>query len=258
MNIASQRAYCKEFSSHLRYIADKLFNLGLIKDITPLQTAASQYRTTLKPDIKLYSSFLDSLKFENIDPDKKFKKTRPQSFDSETGMELTLSVDLIGKVPNEEVEDPFTKLEINIELLGFDSDLNDLINCWHIDRHILAKEGEEEEESPYFPHPLYHIQYGGRKMTNREDLNYGNILVIDSPRISFPPMDIILTLDYVIANYYGKIWYELKDDIRYNEAISYSREKIWRPYFRSISDGLSSEKKVYDSFLYSLINPHLT
>lgn len=250
MSIAEQKAYCKQIGNHLRYINGLMFEHGIIRDTSPIQSAASSCQQTLNTQQGTYNCFLEELEFVNVDPDKKFRKVRPNTVYTEIGFELSLSISLKGKVPNGDISDPLSELAVGFVLKGLNKDSNFLINSWHIDRHI----GDEES---YFPHPLYHIQYGGKAMTENETINYGNTLLIDSPRIPCPPVDLALAIDYVLANYYGKIWFDFREDLRYREAISFSQKSMWRPYYKSLSDILSNDR-VENDFHHSVINPQIS
>lgn len=252
MSVADKKEYCKYLANHLRYISRLLWDNGLIKDVGPIESAASMYQRSLNVENNSYVSVVDQLIFQNVDPDRKFRKIKPIKFSNEVGLELEFSIEFKGNLPVIEYCDPLQELAANFKLLGIGNDGSYLINSWHIDRHI-----SNEKDVPYFPHPLYHIQYGGKLMTESEDLNHGNILLVDTPRIPCPPFDVALSVDYILSNYYGSIWYSFKQDDRYNDAISHSRDVFWKIYYKSISDSFYDNVEDNKLFEYYKINPLL-
>lgn len=253
MSIAEKKDYCRILGNHLRYINNLLHDSGLIRDMTPIQSAATMYQRSLDLDSNNFEAIIEQLKFYNIDSDQKFRKIRPMGVDRDAGLELDFSIKLKANIPLLKIADPLSELNIGLKLTAFDANAEYVVNSWHIDRHIF-KEGEVS----YFPHPIYHIQYGGRTMTDDNTLTYGTTLLVDTPRIPCPPFDIALSIDYILSNYYGKQWYIFKEDCRYNEAIKFSQKYFWYSYYKSTLDALESTCIINENFLYMLINPQLT
>jgi len=126
--------------------------------------------------------------------------------------------------------DPLTRLECTFIVTTQDTNGNELINSWHLDRHI-----QEDNEDSYFIHPLYHFQYGGKTLTENEEYEYGNILLLDTPRIAVPPMDGMIAIDYILGNYYGEYWRKIREENRYLEALNNSTSIFWKPYYNTIN-----------------------
>lgn len=76
--------------------------------------------------------------------------------------------------PDEKVRNPLTDLEFNVEVTGSyinnSYELVPLISCWHLDKHIKVNEVDLTK----FIHPEYHMTYGGRKMWNIRNYEYGH------------------------------------------------------------------------------------
>ncbi|HEX8349012.1 MAG TPA: hypothetical protein VF598_03555 [Hymenobacter sp.] len=162
---------------------------------------------------------------------------------------VVLSVEASGRLPlaNED-DDPIQHLAVNVVVTEMPGSQPESIFCaWHLDSHPpppKRKEGEtskkDEEESgkdkeSSFAHPRYHWQYGGKKVweSNNEDF-FGSHLLLESPRLPHPPLDVVLAIDFVFSNYYGKQWRKLRDETEYQRIVKEAQERYWRPYFNAI------------------------
>lgn len=139
-------------------------------------------------------------------------------------------------------------LELNIVV---ENDEGTHLSSWHFDRHIV----NEGDNSPEDAHPLYHFQYGGRNFSEiKEEL--GRVLLLPSPRIGHPPMDIILAVDFVLSNFCGIVWRGLRDNNEYKSKVVSAQERYWRPYMESIFSWWGVGKRANQEYLESLW-PHL-
>ena len=137
--------------------------------------------------------------------------------------------------------DPFNKLEFNI--WAYANDLKkekELVYSLHLDRHIF----EEGDEIPDEVHPMYHFQFGGKKLKHNSkgmkiERDYGEILFFDSPRISYHPMDFILGLDFLLSNFFPKIWQDLYQEPRYINILKKYQEYFMKPYYQSIANSFN-------------------
>jgi len=141
-------------------------------------------------------------------------------------------------------------LQIIVEIGDFD---NIVAKCsWHFDRH-------QEGNLPEFHHPLYHTHFGGKEI-NKGQLNYGNVLILESPRLLHPPMDIILAVDFVMGNYYSRHNCEpykaLLDEPLYHKLVENSRKRFWQPFFLALASNFTPNKSGNLQHFSSLIvNP---
>lgn len=124
--------------------------------------------------------------------------------------------------------DPFRKLEFNIEIKGKDDDGKDHIICYHIDKHM---EGESDE-----PHPAYHFHFGGKRM-NFDEIESGNVIFLDTPRLVFYPVDIILGMDFVLSNFFTDRWQKLLQTGEYPSLIGDYYNHLVRPFAHSLASG---------------------
>lgn len=155
-------------------------------------------------------------------------------FPSETeSLELFFSIKIKGECISDSslLKNPLTSLDcFDIEVTGKYKNNSDkyvdLIAAWHLDPH----DGKETKYS----HPIYHLTFGGNKMYNNIN-DYGQTLILPTPRFAYPPMDAVLGIDFILQNYFPfeRIKTILKDP-KYKEIVGKSKDRIWKPYFYSI------------------------
>jgi hypothetical protein len=198
--------------------------------ITPLARAKSQCHNFLKNEKWGYSDIV--LSFENIDLG---RKVRPIGI--QTGnVQIKLSIETDSKGNMTDSNYNFSKYLFAVKISGeaFDSkaEVFNCISSWHLDKNIPS-------ETPEFSHPEYHLQFGGKEMIDA-DLDYGSLLLLESPRISHPPMDLILGIDFVLRNYFSRE--KIKKLIREKQYIEIRNRAIKRMY------------SIYYSFISKRIN----
>jgi hypothetical protein len=120
---------------------------------------------------------------------------------------------------------PFEDLVLTLEL--FDS--SDKINYrWHIDR-ANKKDGVFQEG------PLYHLQYGGHNSDARKDDSKLKV-----PRWLYPPMEVMLFCEMMVANFYPSKWDTLQEDPAWREAICIAQKLCYTAYSQKIVSQLSN------------------
>ncbi|KKP51430.1 MAG: hypothetical protein UR43_C0021G0003 [candidate division TM6 bacterium GW2011_GWF2_33_332] len=129
--------------------------------------------------------------------------------------------------------DIFEEYNWNIYIKGYpgiDDSPEEFSNlfCWHLDRE-LNTDGN-------YSHPYYHFHAGGNHIHDRE---LGNLLMISSPRIPHPPMDIFISIHFIITNFFStKDFPEQKKilaDDNYISIIQRAQKRVLDPYFSTIS-----------------------
>lgn len=186
-------------------------------DILPLESAINEMTISGKA---FYD--INGLTFKI---NKKIKKTKPD-------------VDKISIILNNKVSyiNSGTEISIgdyNLDLLIYGFKQSDKYQfCWHLDKHITK--GKDR-----YSHPVFHFQAGGNLASNVSSIQSNN-LYIGSPRISHPPMDIFLAINFILNNFYDNKTYSfvkaLLNDIRYCEIIKRAQSRIVDPYFNGIVD----------------------
>lgn len=225
------RAFRLKRASELEQFAAVIRKLGIC-DPHPLETAAKQLKDsnyTPKIDVsddvnyEYWGYSVGDLVFYFTDLP---RHTHPTTT---TNLSLTLSVRLIADISDfEKIKDPYKHLEVNIVVAGSrqrDGKTIELITSYHLDRH-LVKKGDAEPEAA---HPIYHFQFGGRKL-NKTLKDFGNALILDSPRIVHYPMDLILSIDFVLSNFFPNKWRLCRKDGDYINIVRQCQHLFWKPY----------------------------
>lgn len=151
---------------------------------------------------------------------------------------MRFSIDIRGIIPEHESDtilDPLEKLAFDIEVVGWGfgqekQDLIDLHASWHLDKHIRG----ENDGKPKFSHPEYHMAFGGNKMEANPNI-YGASLILPSPRLSYPPMDAVLGINFILQNYFNKTQIGgILANPEYRAIIHYFQELLMKPYMTSL------------------------
>lgn len=112
--------------------------------------------------------------------------------------------------------------------------------AWHLDKHIRSA-NQQDGIGKGFIHPEYHFNMGGFGVTkNIED--YGEVLMVDTPRLIHPPLDIILSIDFVLRNFYGVKVLNLLKSNKYKKLVKASQKRLWRPYFIALANYWDSHR----------------
>jgi len=166
-----------------------------------------------------------------------------------SAIDLVLKFDIEVKINNENLiqgNDPFNIFGLNILIHGKNkNNQNSKIRyAIHFDRHNKEEEKKAIEKDkgkpPIQPHPAYHFQFGGNKLT-KEEIDYGQALFLDSPRIMHHPMEFILAIDFILSNFFPRIWQKIKSNRQYKKIIQKYQKQFIKPYFQSIAHSFNSD-----------------
>lgn len=235
-NFTDQR---RKSGTALRSLATILSRKGICSDVAPLNAAAEQCSLASSHGDKAWGYDITNLTFQLNTP-KGTVPTKAKDF------RIELNISMVGRFDGEP-DDQFTKLEINVEKYAQGPAGANLKAAWHFDRHII----DTKKDSPHITediHPLYHFQFGGARMTKIAD-QLGTTLLLDPPRLMHPPMDGILAIDFVLANYAGSIWKSLRDDPQYSNLIVPQFKRFWKPYFDAVAGSWSNPRALNSGFL---------
>lgn len=107
-------------------------------------------------------------------------------------------------------------------------------NSWHLDRHI------EGGDTSKVVHPFYHFQNGGHYIEEKP-IDTGKIIFTGAPRIPHPPMDIFLSIHFVLKNFFNQNSHDefgrLYNDPDYETIIENSQNRMWKQYYSAFSRG---------------------
>jgi hypothetical protein len=144
-----------------------------------------------------------------------------------------------------QIKDPIqtlgAKFIIQFEYLDELSEEMKLLQCsWHLDKHDLSKVTSTS-------HPLYHYEFGGTETSKMVNFNYGDFILLDSPRLMHPPLDLVLAFDFVIKNFYTFHDHrKLTESSEYRKYIKNAQYRIWKPYAISFASHFHDFKPVYE------------
>lgn len=213
---------CKEI------LSSDLNNLGLILSETDLiddckQIFDASNRIHYSDGINWEYTCIN-LRFNAIT--EKYSGSIPLNMDC---FEIYFNLEICGKyVDQNTIINPLNKLLFNVDIEGYDENCEEIFSSLHLDRHC-------HNTVDNYVHPNYHFTFGGNNLEAKGDIFKG-ILVLSTPRLPHPPLDLILGIDFILQNYYtvDKIRNVL-DNSLYQEIISRAQYRLWRPYYSSIS-----------------------
>jgi hypothetical protein len=216
----------KDFRSLSQFLSDwgrNVKNPGLLSNI-----AVTQGKNAL-----LNYGILETnpLTFINIDLD---RHCLPMGIEKINKKDITLEVKLTSfcKEANtdDESSDPIESLGINIainsmHLIG--DEIKEASCSWHLDKG--------ETGTALFSHPIYHMNFGGNHMQKQGDV-FGNLLLLPAPRIIHPPLDIILSCDFIIRNFYSiRNHKSITENPGYKELLKRAKKRYWLPYSKAFA-----------------------
>jgi hypothetical protein len=178
-----------------------------------------------------------------------FRVATPQNvLPTACGNELNIYMDLkLRGECNDELDDCLTALTLEIRI---ETESKENICSWHFDRHITDDESAPTEEA----HPQYHFQHGGHAMKHLAD-SLGKTLLLPAPRLAFPPMDAVLAIDFILSNFAGLCWQELRNEATYTRLLKEAQLRYWKPYVMRLASWWEQGPK--DEETIQVLWPHL-
>jgi len=193
---------------------------------------------------------LDDLKFSNVS-EKQF--VCGGVWESNT-LDVRLHLDIY-LFPNTYFEHGNVKTSIvEITYEAITHEYNTARGAWHLDCHDYTG-------IPEFIHPNIHIHHGGRRIKDRTE-NYGELVLLDAPRLMHPPLDLFLAFDMLLTNFFERrVWSNFRADPSYQEILKSSQRKWWEKYYTQVSDywkySTSGVDDIQKRQLAQLANPYL-
>jgi hypothetical protein len=187
----------------------------------------------LKPltDLENYFQYLEEFKLEanNIvfTIDKSISGTIPSEIDL---IEVIFSHKCEIDNTKESITSDLIKVyDFQLQIKAYDTDCNEYINWWHLDKNIPSS-------NPKFTHPYYHFHTGGDGM---EMIDSGGVVFLGSPRLPHPPMDLFLGIHFIFNNFFSSKDYkfvsELLNNGVYRGIIKRAQKRVWDDYFNSFN-----------------------
>lgn len=242
--------YRIERAKELEELSLVLLTYGVCKDTGPILGAASECRTEKpKGNGNLWGYNITNLIF-------RLPSTCCVLPNKVSDLTLTLDISVVGICEEgRDLIDPMQELVTDIKISGKAEDQRNVCCTWHLDRH----EDEPGHGSPDEAHPRYHFQYGGRLLkSENNDFNHGDSLWLESPRIAHPPLDGVLSIDFIISNFLGSKWNELRSNSNYIQLVKKSQGRLWKPYAMTSSQPwVANDVRVKNKWLANHIWPQL-
>ncbi|MGD9716048.1 MAG: hypothetical protein AB7U26_03100 [Sulfuricurvum sp.] len=230
-------AFRKDVANDIRSLQDMLnathSGLWISGSFQPIIAALKEERAKDHPEEAATKSSYWGYKLENYRIS--FNKN-PRHIHPETIQDLTLLFEVHVVADHEDlssVKDPFKYLAFNVVIEGRSGEKS-YINAFHLDRHL----GGVTDEA----HPIYHIHFGGDKL-NKKTRDFGEAIFLDAPRLMHYPMELILGIDFVLANFFPEAWDTLKKQGPYITLLKKYQNFFWKPF----AYALASHWNDYDS-----------
>ena len=237
MNQRRARAFRRKRAKELRRLATILQENELVRDVGPLLSAAGQCDSNRTYDELSWGYEFSGLEF-NLDFSA-LRHSKPDGAELDVG---ELSVSLVGRCLDAgSHDDPFTNLSVNITVHGLSEEAEPLMAAWHLDKH----QGGDSA----FTHPNYHFHHGGKKIWEEQDFDYGSHLLLESPRLDHKPLDGILAVDFVLANFAGEAWQALKIDPSYSDLVREAEKRCHLAYAHAALDYLQNGVNIFYRFI---------
>lgn len=211
---------------------------GVRKLISIIDSSSSQIVESTAPLYQLINALertnssrglrytLDSLKFVNVSEQQFICRDTWKAGSLDVRLHVSVSLR-----PNLDFEFGNVKesvIEITYEAINNSDKI--ARGAWHLDCH------GHHSGVPDFIHPSNHIHHGGRKVKDNTQ-DYGELVLLDAPRLMHPPLDIFLAFDFLLTNFIERrIWQSFREDTRYKELIKLAQVKWWQKYYQQIAD----------------------
>lgn len=234
-----------EMKDDLMRLQRLLINYEDIIDSNKIKTSAEKLTVEAKDNCWILEETV--ITFKNLDLGKNICPTGYENFERDAVIKIISHMSGIRHVSDIECVDPIRPVSRgSIYVPGFslqliitigDSSSHIAKASWHFDRHPDKKSDGTPDDNPDFDHPLYHLHFGGKEI-NQGQIKYGEVLLLESPRLLYPPMDIVLAIDFVLGNFYstssGKV-NNLRKDSTYQKIVNNAKNRFWKPYFLGLA-----------------------
>jgi hypothetical protein len=152
---------------------------------------------------------------------------------SKHGFICRIDIAVRGRLFDQEGADPLEKHQLQVVVSVSNPATGEtFLHPWHVDRHVGDVDAADAA------HPRYHLSFGGHELEGHLTKMGGNlpgVVFLDAPRIAMPPMDLVLAVDFVLSHFCGVVWRKLRESPLYQNCVSDSQRKLWRPYAMAIS-----------------------
>ena len=193
----------------------------LFEDLYPLEEA-----------IRSLSNENDSWEYEIAPFVIKLPAVQNHTFTHQTSISIVFQAHNVLNSTNDVISNPINLKKFDIHLKGRNAIANiDSMASWHLDDQSELSDANDGQSK--YLHPVYHFTFGGKLMEGSylDNWDFGQTLVMRSPRLMHPPMDIILGIDFILTQFIARKYItDLLDKPEYKKIIQAVKQKIWKPY----------------------------
>lgn len=118
---------------------------------------------------------------------------------------------------------------------------------WHQDgfEEMRLEVKKKKKRKLHFIHPYYHFHAGGTAIAGKGP---GSLMMLSSPRLPHPPMDIVLAVNFIICHFYStqetRFAKEMGifEDDDYKQLVERSATRLYKPYYDEIRSNVTKSK----------------
>jgi hypothetical protein len=154
------------------------------------------------------------------------------TFPHQTDISIVFQTHSVVQSDNIKVQNPINLRRFDIHLKGSNSINNSkTMASWHLDDQRQVSDAADGESK--YLHPVFHFTFGGTLMEDAymENWDFGQTLVMRSPRLMHPPMELILGIDFILNQFVAKKFIkDLVEKPEYRNIVKQIKRVIWKPY----------------------------
>lgn len=163
-------------------------------------------------------------------------------------LDLYLSMSFEYYSEEAEVDDIMKHYNLNLHIKGVQK--NNPSNHdfgWHQDgfEEMRLDVKRKKKRKLQFIHPYYHFHAGGTAIAGKGP---GSLMMLSSPRLPHPPMDIVLAVNFVICHFYSTHETRFADELGifededYKQLVERAATRLYKPYYEEIKRDVTKSK----------------
>lgn len=163
-------------------------------------------------------------------------------------LDLYLSMSFEYHSEEAEVDDIMKHYNLNLHIKGVQK--NNPSNHdfgWHQDgfEEMRLDVKRKKKRKLQFIHPYYHFHAGGTAIAGKGP---GSLMMLSSPRLPHPPMDIVLAVNFVICHFYSTHETRFADELGifededYKQLVERAATRLYKPYYEEIKRDVTKSR----------------
>lgn len=161
----------------------------------------------------------------------------------EQKIDLTLTLTYEYTCEKTELKDMVRGYNLNIQIEGFQKN-HGAKHYFEWLQDVLPPKSNKNKKYQFI-HPYYHFHAGGAFLKAKGP---GSLMQLSSPRLPYPPMDIVLAVNFIICNFFStketKFQEEMKilDDEDYQKLVERAARRLYVPYYKEINSDVTKSE----------------